>query len=317
MEARAMTFAPIVSWPFLAAAVLLVLAFGTWLALSGKQPKQQVRSTITRTAAVVLLLLAALRPGWAGAGGTTAAADLDVFILVDTSTSMAAEDYHGSETRLAGAKQDVASIAKELAGARFCLITFDNQATVRMPLSRDTTALQTAMATLQPQAPRFAAGSSITSAGRLLKDRLAAAQMQQPGRPALVFYAGDGENTSATPPERLSVDAAGINGGAVLGYGTAQGGRMKDVDGVSRLDEGALRNIAAQLNLPYAHRSGDEGTAELLTKAEPGALAGTTEDGPGRAELYWLMAFGAVLLLLHEPMRHAAALRSLRPGRTP
>ena len=227
---------------------------------------------------------------------------------------MAAEDYHGSQTRLAGVRQDVAGIAKELAGARFCLITFDNQATVRMPLSRDTTALQTAMATLQPQNTRFAAGSSITSAGRLLKERLAAAQEQQPGRPALVFYAGDGENTSPTAPERLPIDAASINGGAVLGYGTTEGGRMKDVDGLSRLDDGALRAIASQLDLPYAHRSGGEGTAEMLTKAAPGALAGTTDEGPGRTELYWLLAFGAFLLLLHEPLRHAAALRSLRMG---
>jgi Ca-activated chloride channel family protein len=90
---------------------------------------------------------------------------------------------------------------------------------------------------------------------------------------------------------------------------------MNGVDGVSRIDEDALKAIASQLNLPYVHRSGSEGTAAMLTKAAPGSLAGTTDDGPGRTELYWLPAFGAFLLLLPEPFRHAAALRSLRAGR--
>ena len=62
-----MTFAPILPWPYLATAVLVVLAFAAWLTLPGKQPKQQLRPTTIRAAAVVLLLLAAFRPGWAGA----------------------------------------------------------------------------------------------------------------------------------------------------------------------------------------------------------------------------------------------------------
>ncbi len=86
----------------------------------------------------------------AGGQAQTATADLDVYFVVDTSTSMAAEDYNGTGTRLSGVKQDVMAIAKELAGAKFSLLTFDNKATVRMPLTRDATALQTAMTTLQP-----------------------------------------------------------------------------------------------------------------------------------------------------------------------
>lgn len=317
-----MTFAPVFPWP------LLVLAFAAMLMFTVLALKRNARPAALRGAAVVLLLLAALRPGWPGGQANTATAEMDVFFVVDTSTSMAAEDYNGSTTRLTGAQRDVMAIAKELAGAKFSLITFDNQATVRMPLTRDATALQTAMTTLQPQNARYAKGSSVTGAAQLLKDRLAAAKEQHPGRPALVFYAGDGENTSAERPAAMDANVAG---GAVLGYGTPQGGRMKETpdadadylkdrssdttqDAVSRIDEDQLRAIAEQLRLPYAHRTGTEPPSDMLAKAQPGVLTISDADTPGRIELYWLLALAAFLLALHEPLRHLAALLNLRPA---
>ncbi|MEV7604511.1 VWA domain-containing protein [Paenarthrobacter sp. NPDC089322] len=323
------TIAPLLPWPFLAALALAVVTFTVWLMVRGRQPKRASRSAAFRGAAVVLVVLAALRPGWAGNDARGAVADLDVFFVVDTSTSMAAEDYNGTHTRLSGVKQDVMAVAKELAGAKFSLITFDSKATVRMPLSQDATALQTAIVTLQPQNPRYANGSSVTGAGEILQERLAAAQEQHPGRPALVFYAGDGENTSSGTPMPLPINPATVAGGAVLGYGSSQGGRMKDPakddgdyvqdrsgdssqDAVSRIDEGQLRTIASQLNVPYVHRSGTETTAAMLGKAQPGTLAATHDDATGRAELYWLLALAAFLLAMHEPLRQLAALRDLR-----
>ncbi|MFJ6454537.1 VWA domain-containing protein [Paenarthrobacter sp. NPDC091669] len=318
-----MTFAPVIPWPLLVLALAAVLVF-TVLALTRK-----ARPAALRGVAVVLLLLAMLRPGWPGGQANTAAAEMDVFFVVDTSTSMAAEDYNGSATRLSGAKRDVMAIAKELAGAKFSLITFDNKATVRMPLTRDATALQTAMTTLQPQNPRYAKGSIVTGAAQLLKERLAATKEQHPGRPALVFYAGDGENTSAEQPPAM--DAANVAGGAVLGYGTPQGGRMKETpdadagylkdrssdtpqEAVSRIDENQLRAIAEQLRLPYAHRTGTEPPSDMLGKTQPGALTISDADTPGRIELYWLLALAAFLLALHEPLRHLTALLNLRPA---
>lgn len=331
----ALTFAPILPWPVLAVACLAVVAFTGWvIARPGRAGRSRilrpVRPAALRGAAVVLLLLAALRPGWAGGETQTATADLDVFFVVDTSTSMAAEDYNGSGTRLSGVTQDVMAIAKELAGAKFSLINFDSKASVRMPLTQDATALQTAMTTLQPQKARYAKGSSVTAAAQLLKERLAIAKEQHPGRTALVFYAGDGENTSAESPAPL--DAANVAGGAVLGYGTSQGGQMKDSSdpgagyvrdtssgnpqaAVSRIDEGQLRVIADQFHVPYAHRTGSEPISDTLGKAQPGALAPTSGDGPGRAELYWLLALAAFLLALHEPLRHLTALLDLRGPR--
>ncbi|MEO3942821.1 VWA domain-containing protein [Paenarthrobacter nicotinovorans] len=328
-----MTFAPIIPWPLLVLALAVVSVFTLLPLVRGrrgpKQPARNLKPAALRGAAVVLLLLALLRPGWPGGQANTATAEMDVFFVVDTSTSMAAEDYNGSATRLSGAQRDVMAIATELAGAKFSLITFDNAATVRMPLTGDATALQTAMTTLQPQNARYAKGSSVTGAAQLLKERLAAAKEQHPGRPALVFYAGDGENTSTERPPAM--DAANVAGGAVLGYGTPQGGRMKESpdadagylkdrssdtaqDAVSRIDEEQLHSIAEQLHLPYAHRTGTEPASDMLGKAQPSALTVTDADTTGRVELYWLLALAAFLLALHEPLRHLAALLNLRPA---
>lgn len=326
-----MTYAPIIPWPLLAVALVAAPAFTAWTLLrrGGRQPQRNWKPAALRSAAVVLLLLAALRPGWAGGQAQTGAADLDVFFVVDTSTSMAAEDYNGTKTRLSGVQQDVMAVAKELAGAKFSLITFDNKASVRMPLTQDATALQTAMATLQPQNSRYATGSSVTGASELLKERLEAAKQQHPGRAALVFYAGDGENTSAEKPTPM--DPGNVAGGAVLGYGTGQGGRMKETtkpdagyvrdktsdtpqDAISRIDEEQLRTIAGQLHLPYTHRTGAGPTSDMLSQASPGSLTTTASGAPGRVELYWLLALAAFLLALHEPLRHFTALQTLRPA---
>ena len=42
-----------------------------------------------------------------------------------------------------------------------------------------------------------------------------------------MFYLGDGEQTAAGEPPPFTIPAGLIHGGAVLGYGTADGGRMK------------------------------------------------------------------------------------------
>ena len=53
------------------------------------------------------------------------------------------------------------------------------------------------------------------------------ADARTPERGRVVFYLGDGEQTAADPPTPFDIDKRLINGGAVLGYGTTEGGRMK------------------------------------------------------------------------------------------
>lgn len=277
------------------------------------------RAWVRRVVMALSLVTALLRPALPGGTAQAAAADLNVFFVVDTTTSMVAEDYSNSAPRLDGARRDIMAIAAELPGARYSLITFDAKAFVRMPLTTDTTALETLTSVLEPQVTAYAKGSSITAARQVLADRLEAARKNNPERPRLVYYLGDGEQTSGKEPEPLSLDSGLVAGGAVLGYGTAAGGRMKENtgnpeeagtapyvadgsggDAVSRLDEPRLQEVASQLGIPYLHRQAGDPAGPMMRAAGTGNLQRNDDTVNGRTELYWLFAAAAFTLALPD-----------------
>lgn len=338
-----MTLQPILPWwvmvPLIAAAGLFLVWRLVKAARERPAGSSQLREWLFRSALVLLLLAAALRPGVPGGSSQAAAADVNVFFVVDTSSSIAAEDYGDGAPRLDGVRQDIMAIADELAGARFSLLTFDSNAIVRMPLTTDTTALDTSVSVLQPQVTAFSKGSSVTAAGTLLAERLRAARDSHPERPRLVYYLGDGEQTSAKAPAAIRLDGGLVDGGAVLGYGTADGGRMKEntgqdsgqdagagyiqdrssgtgKDALSVIDEGRLQGIAGQLGVPYVHRSAGDPVAPMMQAADPGDFERVPADGgvAGRTELYWLLAAGVFLLALREAFLVLRQWRQLRPG---
>jgi len=327
----------------LAAALLSALAF---CAVLWRLQRIHLRSrTWLRRGTIVLLLLAAvLRPHLPGGTVQAASADLNVFFVVDTTTSMVAEDYDNASPRLEGVRKDIMAIAEQLPGARFSVITFDTTAHVRMPLSTDTLALKTITDVLEPQVTAYARGSSITAARQVLSERLAAARDSHPGRPRLVYYLGDGEQTSGKEPEPLKVDGGLVAGGAVLGYGTSGGGRMKENTGVddggagagraagtpgggyvqdnrpgstgdaiSMIDEGRLQAIAGQLGVPYAHRVAGAPVADMMQQAHPGRVERADDQGQlaAGADLYWILSAGAFLLALPEAVALVRQLHGL------
>lgn len=319
-----MTFQPIWPWWALVPVMLASVAFLAWTAVQPRSGGAAYGGWLRPAAIVGLLLLAAVRPGVPGGSVRAAAADLNVFFVVDTTSSIAAEDYGNGVPRLNGVRKDIKAIAAELAGARFSLVTFDSQAVVRMPLTTDASALDALTSVLEPQATVYSTGSSVTVARTVLNERLKAARDTHPERPRIVYYLGDGEQTSGKEPESMQVDASLVNGGAVLGYGTAEGGRMKEKtsysaeegtgyiqdrsggsagDAVSRIDENTLRDIAAQLGVPYVHRADRDPVPPMMQAARPGELRETSESLEGRVELYWAPALAAFVLGLWESLK--------------
>lgn len=346
-----MTLQPVLPWwlllPLIAAAVAVLVWQLRGPGTSRHQRGRAGRRAAVRHALLALLLVGALlRPGLPGGTAQAAAADLNVFFVVDTTTSMVAEDYGTTEPRMAGVRQDIAAIAEGLPGARFSVITFDTAAHVRMPLTTDTLALDTITSVLEPQVTAYAEGSSITAAREVLSERLTLARQSHPGRPRLVFYLGDGEQTSAEAPAPMDLEDGLVAGGAVLGYGTAGGGRMRENTGeeyddgsteagdasylrdsngdgagyaLSRIDEIRLQQIAGQLGVPYVHRSAGNPAAPMLQDAHPdapdtGALTNAGQDGSlaARTELYWIPAAGAFVLGLWELVLLLRQFRELR-----
>lgn len=307
-----MTLLPILPpWLYLAVAVLF-LAGTAWLLTRGASAARWRLAAL-----VVLVLLAGARPGVVGGSAPVANTELNVFFVVDVTPSIAAEDYNGKSPRLEGVKSDIRSLATELAGARFSLISFDSSASVVLPLTTDATALDTMTEVLSPKPAYISKGSSISAANAMLAQRLAAAQESHPDRPRLVFYLGDGEQTADAAPEPFKDNVDLIDGGAVLGYGTAAGGEMREFSfsssgkpgpyildkaagyepAVSKIDEKALAGVAAQLNVPYVHREQPGNIADALGKSAPKAAArpdgAQDRAGAGRTEIYWLLALAA------------------------
>jgi len=288
----------------------------------------------------VVLVLACgvllLRPGVPGGHVRTLASATDVVIAIDTTASMVAEDWDrggstkggAADQRMAGVREDVRRIAEAYPGARFALLTFDANAVLRLPLTTDTGALISAVEVLQPEVTRQSKGSSIGIANTLLTQTLQNAQKSSPDRARMVFYLGDGEQTVSTAPEPFDSAKKLLSGGEVLGYGTAEGGPMRETtgavgpstgsgtgsagageyiqyqgsDALSRIDEKNLQRIAAELGVSYEHRAAD---AKIALPPAPKSTTAYREDDPltQPTDLSWIVALVIVALLCVEIAR--------------
>ncbi len=307
-----LSFLPVAPLPLLVVVAVVGLALIWWPAGSREQSESLVARG-RRTAMVALLLVAALRPAIPGNDVRVDASAVDVFLVVDTTSSVMARDYADAKPRLEGVRSDIKGLVTQLAGARFSLITFDIDTTIRLPLTSDGAAVSAAADTLRPETTVWSRGSSVTLARDQLRTALERGRDTHPERARLVFYLGDGEQTAAQDPRPFDMDSQLINGGAVLGYGTAAGGRMAitaafetgDIidpstgqPAISVIDEKQLSAIAGQLHVPYVHRTRDDGAAGIVEAVQLKELAplratDAAEIVGGRSELGWI----ALLLL--------------------
>ncbi|WP_431074862.1 vWA domain-containing protein [Microbacterium phyllosphaerae] len=275
-----------------------------------------------------------LRPGIPGGVTQTLATDTDIVLVVDTTASIVAEDWDGDQPRLDGVRADVQTIVDEYPGARFALITFDASADLRMPLTTDTTSLVSSLDVLRPEVTSQSRGSSIGLANQLLADTLSNAAAASPDRSRMVFYFGDGEQTVTSAPEPFDGSRSFTDSGAVLGYGTAEGGPMQlttgGLDGsgsgeyieyqgsnaLSVIDEGNLEAIAAELGVEYQHRTAD---TELTLPEAPSTTTNYAESGSvgNVTELYWIAALVVLALLGVELARASMLVARLRLLRAP
>jgi len=332
-----MILQPVLPAALLVLLAFVLLAFAIWQLVVARGRTAKL-SWGLRIVLVLLLVVIAARPVIpATHSGPSASGGLEVYFVVDTTSSVSAEDWNGDSTRLSGIKDDIASIADTLAGAQFSLVTFDAAAVQRVPLTTDATAIAGAASVITPEVSYYSRGSTIDEPVQLLERILGEASDESPGQDRVLFYFGDGEQTTDAAPGSFESLAPFINGGAVLGYGTTQGGPMLEFDGyadddsefayiqdysqsppveaISRIDEAALGTIASQLGVEYLHRTAETRVDDALAGIDVGEL--TVADGePGSPiELYWIFAIPFGLIALFESARIAAAVIELRQPR--
>src|SRR5699024_6245916 len=186
-----LVFNPLLPWAVLIPVTVLVVAGCLTLAVLTAERRIH---WLVRAAAVVVLALAFTRPGTPVTAVTERnEAALDVFVVVDVTASMAAEDWNGDEPRLQGVSEDVTRLVEQAPDARFSLITFAASSQTVLPLTTDDSAMRSALDVLSPEVTLYSSGSSVTSAREHLVERLEKSQESRPDSARLVFYVGDGE----------------------------------------------------------------------------------------------------------------------------
>lgn len=332
-------------WPVWALVLVLtplvaVLVAGWLAARRGGDPGAWPR----RGAMVLATLVIGLAPA-VPAETRTVETNAEVFFVVDRTGSMAAEDHDGARPRLDGVRDDVAAVVEALPAARYSIIGFDSQAARQLPLTTDARAVRTWTQTLRQEITAYSAGSSLDRPLPALTEALEGAAERNPANVRLVLFLSDGENTDGAPPTAAAgyeALAPLVDAGAVLGYGTAQGGRMRSYDGteatgagtdapfildrtrpgsppaVSRIDETNLRRLAAALDVPYTHRVGPGGLAELVAGVDVEELAADgRRDISTYRDVTWPVALVLAGLLAWEAFSLAARWRRLRPAVSP
>jgi len=318
-----MSIAPVAPVWLIAVLAAALAVFAVWRLVASPSARTRLW-WVLRLLAVVLLVLVALRPVIPAepAQRSSASGGLEVYIAVDTTSSMAAEDWADGSPRLDGVKADIAAMARGLEGASFSLVTFDAEAVQRVPLTSDATALVSAGDVLTQEITAYSRGSSIDAPVALLAEILGDAAEANPGQQRVLFYLGDGEQTSASEPGSFDALAPLVSGGAVLGYGTSEGGPMREFNGyvdpdaaplyiqdysagepqdaVSHADESRLAAVASQLGVGYLHRDAGTGIADLLAGFDVGDVTVTDGSRGVQTELYWIAAVPLGLIALAE-----------------
>jgi Ca-activated chloride channel family protein len=197
-----------------------------------------------------LLLLALARPQFGTRVETVKREGQDIFVALDVSLSMLAEDIRPN--RLEKAKREISQLIDRLAGDRIGLIAFAGEAFVQCPLTLDYGASRLFLSAMDPELIPVP-GTAIGEAIRKAMDSFS----EEDRKSKVLVIITDGEDHIGGLSEILS-DAA--QEGIVIytiGIGTLQGVPIpdsvrsgsfkKDQQGqviLTRMNEGSLREIA-------------------------------------------------------------------------
>ena len=248
-------------------AVMAVLVLLRILALvrAGKPVRMMATALIRMVVLLAVLFCINLRPMIPDRNVKAEMKNVDVMFVIDTTISMWALDYNGSYDRMSGVLKDCRYIMDRLYGANFALVRFDNQAQVLSPFTQDTKNVEDALSTILAPDENYARGSDLSVPYHEMENLIASSRMKE-DRKTAVFFISDGEITNGAERPSFTAFDRDIDGGAVLGYGTTVGGRMRlpsgnsfmqdpvlGGDAISVLNEENLRALAVDMGIDYIH----------------------------------------------------------------
>lgn len=346
-----MRFDPLLpgSWPLVIAVALVMAALLWWSArwAFSALADPGARASWWRRACLALVMVLILAGPAAAVTESTQVSNVEIYLVVDRTGSMAAEDWAGGPaagggTRLDGVKSDLTAIRDAWPQARFCILALDGAAARELPLTSDLDAVTSWIGSLQQEITQRSQGSSLDGMLPLLIQTLTRAKEKNPEDARLVYILSDGEATD----DGRGAGAAGTagatwakageltDGGAVLGYGTASGGMMRSFDGsstpgsgkyildpdtgkpaVSVPDTRALASVAEALGVPYFQRTGgsDDVPTGDFTRQDVDAVLTDGREKKNRVRyLTWPLGIAASALAIWELVALIRAERALR-----
>ncbi len=284
--------------------------------------RKGVFNYIRQICIVALLFVINLRIMVGDAESETVMAGADVLFVVDNTISMFAEDYNGNERRMDAVREHCDYIMEQLPGAYYSVISFENGVQSMTPYTADPDITSQAIRSLNGQGTLYAVGSSMNDAMKALPDLL------DNGRDnyQIVFFLSDGEITNGDNLEKVSGISKHVDCGAVLGYGTKEGGPMKAVafigsddepeyvtyydddfneqKALSKIDEKNLKSMAEDIGVEYVHMTKTSDIDKVLAKARQGLESApkvkNEESTEGYADTYYLFVIPLLLLLLFD-----------------
>lgn len=248
--------------------------------------------------------------------GETKSRDMNVIFVVDDTISMLAKDYKGGATRLSAVKKDFEYIVDELYGAKFSMITFHNTAQVIFPFTDDAEFAVTSMESIYPMDTLYAKGTSLNTSKRVMMDMLEKAYDRKDGQ-VVLFYISDGEMNTEERLDSFSKAADYITSGAVMGYGTTQGGEMyvkpyyseeeelvRDSNydtAISKINEKNLKKLAEDMDIDYVHMDEQKNIDKVLEKIKSqGSTSSKEAKKTGQVDIYYIFVIPLALLLIYE-----------------
>lgn len=261
-------FAPIIPVWLLAAGLVSGTVFCFFrIRRSGYEKKE-----LFAAGRIVLLMLSAglvlMRPMKEARNAEVELKNLDVLFVLDTTLSMEAMDGR-DHTRIRDAKADIRYITEALMGSNFALMSFDNHASIHAPFTQDASEVLSCLKAIRIPDADNGLGTGLHIPMKDMESLMKSSSRKE-NRKCIVFLLSDGEITDGSECPDMSVFKDYISGGAVLGYGTGEGARIKDSTGawvydaetgeeaVSVIGTDNLKKLAGDMGIRYLHMESRE-----------------------------------------------------------
>lgn len=264
---------------------------------------------------VILLFIINLRIMYKSDNSMALSNDLNVLFVIDSTISMNAEDYTNS-TRLKELQSDCSYIIDQLNGARFSVITFNNNSKILTPFTKDAEITKSTIEIISTLSEYYGRGSSLNTPQKDMEEILKNSQGTE-NRTSIVFFMSDGEITDDSKLKSYKDLSKYIDNGAVIGYGTNVGGYMKTANyngdtsyvidrtnnnfkkAVSKIDEDNLQEIANDLDINYILRKKQNNLTDIVKKIKNSTSSELSEDNKAAYEdTYFIFVIPLFILLI-------------------